>query len=187
MIENKRILCRFLYLDNAIFWPSKIKLVLGIALSAIEICKTVFDAGGRSKSCENNNQGKNKWPKLNSFLGSFDNPCILISFWQFVHRRSSIVPLTGLDYGGPFKTIPEETSLRDVSVDSGMMPNYFSLLLKAARHPYFLKSKCELHRCWRRNVLVKLSHQHHCHLSYAHSKFMARMNFNSHCFLIFKL
>ena len=27
MIENHRILCRFPYLDNAIFLPSKIKLV----------------------------------------------------------------------------------------------------------------------------------------------------------------
>ena len=34
--------------------------ILGIALAAIKICKTVFDAGSGSKGCENNNQGKDK-------------------------------------------------------------------------------------------------------------------------------
>ena len=48
-----------------------------------------------------------------------------------------------LDRGGQLQTIPEGTLLRDVSVNSGKMPNYFSQLSRAARHPYFLKSKFE--------------------------------------------
>lgn len=61
--------------------------ILSVALAAIKIWKTVFDAGSGSKGGENNNQGKDKWPKLNSFLGSFDYPCILNPVWQSIRLR----------------------------------------------------------------------------------------------------
>ena len=80
MVENERNSCRFLYLDNVFFKLSKIKIVSSIALSTIKIGKAVFNTGRGSKSCEDNNQGKYKRPELNSFLGSFDDPRVLISF-----------------------------------------------------------------------------------------------------------
>ena len=66
--------------------------ILSIALAAIKIWKTVFDAGSGSEGCKNYNQGEDKWPKLNSFLGSFDDPCILILVWQSVRPRPSAWP-----------------------------------------------------------------------------------------------
>ena len=89
------------------FKLSKIKIVSSIALSTIKIGKAVFNTGRGSKSCEDNNQGKYKRPKLNSFLGSFDDPRVLISFLQFFRHCPSVGPrrtiilkrfLKGLDF-----------------------------------------------------------------------------------------
>ena len=37
MVENQWMLCRFFYLDNAHFQPSKIKLVFGLKLNKFQL------------------------------------------------------------------------------------------------------------------------------------------------------
>ena len=81
--------------------------LLGIALSAIDICERVFDTGCGSKSRENNNHCKDKRPKLNSFFSSFDDTRVLVPF---------LSSSSGSGQDGPWrtKTVPGVISLRDV-------------------------------------------------------------------------